>query len=85
MLQVQRHTCKGTDGSATNEDNYDLSNVSELEKCVAALIRVGLSSVEAAEALERNDRNVELVKALYGIDWDACGRTVQLPFTTSSG
>jgi len=82
-LQGRRHTREDTDGLAPNEVNIDMSHVSELEKCVAALRRVGLSSVEAAEALERNDRNVELVKALYCVDWDADGRTIQLPFTTS--
>lgn len=82
--QLQTQPCQDADGTATADaNNVRLSNVSELEECVAALRRVGLSSAEAAEALERNDRNIELVKALYCIDWDAGGRTIQSPFATS--
>lgn len=52
----------------------------DLENCMAALQRLGLSGEEAAEAIARCDADVEHVKALYSIEWDLHGRTLQLPF-----
>lgn len=56
-----------------------------LEECLAALRRVGLSGAEAVEALARCDGDVQRVKALWCIDWDESGRTVQLPFASPPG
>lgn len=59
-------------------------DVLELENCIAALRGIGFTEDEAAEALARSDGEVERVKALYCIDWDASGRTLQLPFVDTA-
>lgn len=53
-----------------------------LEEGVEALCRVGMSRAEALEALVQNGGDLAQVKALYCIDWDSSGRTLQLPFSS---
>uniref|UniRef100_A0A7S4UVV4 OTU domain-containing protein n=1 Tax=Alexandrium monilatum TaxID=311494 RepID=A0A7S4UVV4_9DINO len=60
------------------------AGVDESEDCLMALCRVGLSRAEAMEALARSNGDVASVKALYCIDWDSSGRTLQKPFVAQS-
>lgn len=85
-----RRLAAGAPESVGSEDRAARSAVAlladgmppEVSACIAALSRIGFSDSEAAAIVVQSECNVEQVKALYAIEWDDSGRTVQMPFTS---
>jgi len=76
------HQPAPADASAGFALAADAQTSAELERALTALQEVGLSPLEASEALVVCNGDLGKLKELYCIDWDDEGRTLQMPYTT---